>query len=562
MYKKANIALLKQLLSNYDWNCLIEGSLNEACIKFTTIFLDFVKQCIPSKNVTVRPNDKPWFDSEIRRSSRKRDRLKKKSIISGSPSDWNKYKHIRNKVNNLIKHAKEIFYNNLEVSISDFHDNDKRKFWQVIRHFVKNNSNSGNIPPLISSTSQGQNTFCFTDTEKAECLNDYFTSISTVNDENAHLPMFEAKTNSYLLNISCTALEVANLIEILNPNKATGPDAISNRMLKAVAKEVSVPLSIIFNRSFREGIFAEIWKVSNVLPLHKKGDKSILSNYRPVSLLSGVSKLQERVVFKNVYNFLHENNILYKYQSGFLPNHSTTFQLIDIYQHICQTFDNNQFSCMIFCDVSKAFDRVWHKGLIFKLKQHGINGALLNWLSDYLNNRKQKVVIKSCISSQKTVNAGVPQGSVLGPLLFLIYVNDISDSLLSLTRLFADDTSLFYSASSLNDIEGIVNHDLLVLSAWAKQWLITFNPLKTEAVLYTLKHSENFPNIVLDGTAINFVTDHKHLGLTLSCNGQWHKHIEDIISSASKINGIMRRLKYTFHRVALIKCISPMFYLS
>lgn len=140
---------------------------------------------------------------------------------------------------------------------------------------------------------------------------------------------------------------------------------------------------------------------------------------------------------------------------------------------------------------------------------------------------------------------------MLGPLLFLIYVNDISDSLLSLTRLFADDTSLFYSASSLNDIEGIVNHDLLVLSAWAKQWLITFNPLKTEAVLYTLKQSENLPNIVLDGTAINFVTDHKHLGLTLSCNGQWHKHIENIISSASKIIGIMRKLKYTFHRVAL-----------
>ena len=145
---------------------------------------------------------------------------------------------------------------------------------------------------------------------------------------------------------------------------------------------------------------------------------------------------------------------------------------------------------MVFCDVSKAFDRVWHKGLIFKLKQYGIEGELLKWISNYLDNRQQRVVIKSCKSDYKRTNAGVPQGSVLGPLLFLIYVNDISDSLLSLTRLFADDSSLFYSASSIHDIEGIINFDLQVLVNWAKQWLINFNPFKPEAILFTLKQLE------------------------------------------------------------------------
>ena len=132
-----------------------------------------------------------------------------------------------------------------------------------------------------------------------------------------------------------------------------------------------------------------------------------------------------------------------------------------------------------------------------------------------MSNRSQKVTIKPCISAAKGINARVPQRSVLGPLLFLIYVNDISDSLLSLTRLFADDSSLFYSAASLEDIQGIINHELRILTAWAKQWLVTFNPRKTEAVLFTLKLFENFPNLLFNDTEIKFVQDHKHLGLTL-----------------------------------------------
>ena len=128
----------------------------------------------------------------------------------------------------------------------------------------------------------------------------------------------------------------------------------------------------------------------------------------------------ERVVFKSLYNHLHSNNLLYKYQSGFVPGHSTTFQLIDIYHHICQSFDTKQYSCMVFCDISKAFDRVWHKGLLFKLKQNGIDGVLLDWVADYLTNRKQCVIINSTASDYKDVQAGVPQGSVLGPLLFLV----------------------------------------------------------------------------------------------------------------------------------------------
>ena len=382
-------------------------------------------------------------------------------------------------------------------------------------------------------------------------MNDYFASISTVNDEHTQLPPFSKLTNNSLSEINCTEHEIQTIIEVLNPNKASGDDGISHKMLKGVSKSVSKPLYILMNRSFSEGIFPDTWKLANVIPIFKKGDKSQPSNYRPVALLSCIGKLQERIVFKNLYNFLLDNNLLYKYQSGFLPHHSTVFQLIDIFHNICQAFDNNMFSCIVFCDVSKAFDSVWHKGLLFKLRQNGIEGKLLEWLNSYLSQRKQKVGLKSCFSGLKSIFAGVPQGSVLGPLLFLVYINDIAKHLLSLTRLFADDSSLFYSAAHIADIAGIINHDLQLLTNWAKQWLVTFNPLKTEAVLFTLKKLDFLPQLVFDNIPISFVDSHKHLGVTLSSNGQWHSHVENIVNSASKILALMRKLKFSISRNAL-----------
>ena len=309
-------------------------------------------------------------------------------------------------------------------------------------------------------------------------------------------------------------------------------------MLKRVSKTVAKPLCIIFNRSLQEGIFPDKWKQGNLVPIFKKGEKSIPSNYRPVSLLSNLGKIQERIIFKHLYKHLYSNNLLFKYQSGFRTGHSTTYQLIDIFHHICQSFDAKQHCCMIFCDISKAFDKVWHRGLLYKLRQNGIKGKLLTWISNYLTDRKQKVQISSATSPLLTVNAGVPQGSVLGPLLFLVYVNDIAENLLSLVRLFADDSSLFFSATSLKDIEGIINHDLAFIASWAKTWLVDFNPIKTVAMLFSLRPVDYLPTFIFDNTNISFVDNHKHLGVTFSCNGQWKTHIDNILNSAYKTLGM------------------------
>ena len=288
-----------------------------------------------------------------------------------------------------------------------------------------------------------------------------------------------------------------------------------------------------------------------VMPLFKKGDANTPSNYRPISLLSCLGKLMERVVYKHLYNHFVSHNLIYCKQSGFLRGHSTVFQLIDIFDQIARSLDDKTVTCMVFCDISKAFDRVWHQGLLFKLKENGISGNMLKWIESYLSNRTQKVFVRSSMSDVLQVKAGVPQGSVLGPLFFLIYVNDIVNNLLSITRLFADDTSLSCTTSNLSDLEGIVNHDLHQINLWAKRWLVDFNPQKTEAILFTTQKNVRLPQLYFDNIPVNFVESHKHLGLTLGHDGKWHDHIYNVLKSASKVLGIMRSLKFKVSRKSL-----------
>ena len=197
---------------------------------------------------------------------------------------------------------------------------------------------------------------------------------------------------------------------------------------------------------------------------------------------------------------------------------------------------------MVFCDISKAFDRVWHKRLLFKLKQNGIDAPLLAWFENYLSYRQLSVIVGNAKSRPLTINTWVPQGSVLGPLLFLVYVNDVTENIFSISRLLAADTSMTCCATSITDTEGILNNELLKLSTWAKQWLVSFNPSKSVAMLFTNK-AVPFTRLVFDNVVLAFVKSHKHLGLTLSSNTKLKDHIH-IPKSASKVLCMMRAFKF------------------
>ena len=237
---------------------------------------------------------------------------------------------------------------------------------------------------------------------------------------------------------------ILGTIRSLNTNKSSGWDEISPMMVKICDSSITKPIGIIFRSCMETGIFPSKWKMSNVCPVHKKNSKYDKTNYRPISLLPIVSKIFEKIIFISLYLYLTKYNLLVSCQSGFIKGDSCTSQLLSIVHSIHENLDSSPSldTKGIFLDLSKAFDKVWHKGLIYKLKSYGICGNLLALLKSYLNDRKQRVIINGASSSWKTIKSGVPQGSVLGPLLFLIFINDLPDNLNYNPKLFSVDVSL------------------------------------------------------------------------------------------------------------------------
>ena len=279
--------------------------------------------------------------------------------------------------------------------------------------------------------------------------------------------------------------EVESLLKSLVDGKASGPNGLNNKVLKELASEISEPLCSLFNYSLSLGFFPNSWKEANITPIPKKGDLSLLTNHRPVSLLNAESKVFERLVFKHLFNHLRDNNILTPLQSGFIPGDSTVNQLTFLYNTFCRALDEGKEIRVVFCDIKKAFDRVWHAGLLHKLNACGIADTFLDWFRDYLSDRRQRVVLPGVYSDWAYTKAGVPQGSVLGPLLFLIYINDIVNDIGSNIRLFADDTSLYIIVTDPDTSAELLSSDLMKLDDWAAKWLVIFQPPKTDSLVIT-----------------------------------------------------------------------------
>ena len=408
----------------------------------------------------------------------------------------------------------------------------KKKYYTFIKH--KRTDSSG-VAQLKSNGST------FTDpTQQATVLNQQFESVFSrpkalsltfLAEQELWFQGIKPKNVIGMPEITITVNGVEGLLKGLNPNKASGPDEISHRLLKELHVELAPILTKIYRSSLSTGIVPEDWKAALVAPVYKKGPKCKPSNYRPISLTCIASKLIEHILVSNIMTHFDSNNLLNSFQHGFRSKHSCESQLVSFTQEIFDNLENYKETDLIIMDFSKAFDKVDHNLLIYKLFNLGVNNSTVSWIKSFLQSRSQSVVVEGKQSSSVPVMSGVPQGSVLGPCLFLAYINDLPDSIKSRARLFADDTIVYLTKSSQSDAQTLQD-DLLKVEQWESDWSMEFNPDKCEVIRVTKKHNPIIYPYILHNIELKATENAKYLGVMINKEFSWKPHIENMTSKA------------------------------
>ena len=552
-YHEAKKEQIFHAVNNFDWNRAFENLDIDAQIKlFNETVINIFTNYVPHKTIVCNDRDPPWIDDSIKDLIFQKERAYEMYLLNQSDQYYyQNFQQAKENLCNLLQSKKNDYYKGISYKLSDARSSPKC-YWSLLKT-VSNGRKVPCIPPIFNE----YNEFVIDFIEKSKIFNNFFSKQCSVIENNSELPInFSKLTNNTISSVNFETSDLLQIIRNLDVNKAHGHDNISVRMLKICDTSICKPLELIFRNCLNQGLFPSEWKKAHVVPIHKKGSKHIISNYRPISLLSVCGKVFEKNLYKSIFDYLTENNLLSSNQSGFKPGDSCTNQLLSISHEIYSSLDKNLETRAVFLDISKAFDRVWHEGLIHKLKLNGIQGNLLNVLTSFLNSRKQRVVLNGQCSDWKNVSAGVPQGSILGPLFFLIYINDLPDGLITNAKLFADDTSLFSTVFNSNNSASDLNHDLEKISSWAFQWKMSFNPdpsKQAQEVIFSRKlikpiHSPLFFN----NEEVIKSTHQKHLGIILDEKLNLFDHVSSMISKANKGIGIIRKLHSFLPRSALI----------
>ena len=437
-----------------------------------------------------------------------------------------------------------------------------RKTWHLINEVINKQKTYKTLPNSFTYNNNE-----ITDPyEIAKKFNEYFANVGPKLAEKILTSSLTFKSflgdqsncESFFIN-PVTEGEVEQELLKIDPTKSTGIDDLSPKVIRQIAPLIKIPLTSIFNKSFTTSIIPDKLKISLVTPVYKNEDQCWFSNYRPVAVLPCFSKILEKIMYKRLINFIQKYDILYNKQFGFRKNHSTETAIIDLVAKLTDAIDKNKFTAGIFLDLSKAFDTVNHSIIIAKLCHYGIRGIALEWFKNYLTNRKQMVKFNNTISSKEKITCGVPQGSVLGPLLFLIYMNDIHkcSKILSFI-LFADDTNAFYSDTNVKALNQTLNNALIKVSKWLQVNKLTLNIKKTQVILFNAKNKKVKEPLKLkiNGENIKQVNSTKFLGIIIDSKLTWKQHIAHIQHKISKTTGIICK---TRHYVSL-KVLRMLYY--
>ncbi len=562
-FSSTNINNFKQYLGAFDWNIVynIDDTQN-ACNKFFEQINNAVELFFPLKtqrfNKNIHRRD-PWFTKGLLVSRKNKNQLKMNFIECPTDANNSAYKKYLTIYNKVVREAKKMFYRTqLQKNQSNL-----KKTWALIRDAtnLKPSKNKNNIVTI----NLGQTTSSDPE-EIANYFNNYFATAPGIITETIPPPLIEEEENDPVINENIPLFklsdqpvcvdEILGAVKLLEPKTSQDRDSISMFLIKNTIDTIVEPLRYIFNLSFNNGHFPENFKISKVIPIYKTGDQMLVDNYRPIALLSNFAKILEKVMYNRLITFLEANEIISGSQFGFRAGHSTIHPLMHFQNYISEALNKKEHVIAVFCDLRKAFDTVNHKILLEKLKKIGIRDTELEWFRSYLSDRKQFVCIKGNNSNNVTMKIGVPQGSVLGPILFLIYINDLPLCNKLKNLLFADDTTLLASGKNINALFALVNAEFYNVVTYFRKNGLAIHPNKTKYIIFT---NNNEARSTENQIYVNFNNKDENDPLLITPISRVSGQGED---SAIKFLGIYidPKLNFKFHTNKILKKISSALY--
>ena len=545
LWDRADWPSMKQDMKNTDWESLLVGDTDAKARALTTRLLALQQLHVPSRDYLSRPGDPAWFGFRCRASAENKH------------AAWVRYKRhpsLRNKM--LHREACKRMTSTCTWARNQLREDRRRKlsgpgvgnktWWRLVKE-QQGEYHREALPPLT----RPDGSTATSSMEKATLLAELFANKMKVVDPARPAPQLPQETDRSVTTVLVTAEQVERLLGAVDVGKATGPDDVSPRVLKHCAKELSPPLTTIFKSCLREKKWPSAWKEARVVPIHKKNSRSEPSNYRPISLLSVMGKVLEHIVTDAICKHMYENHLLSDKQFGFRPGRSTADLLLLLSKDWQDALEEGLDTLVVALDIAGAFDRVWHAGLLEKLRAKGVQGDLLMLLEDYLQDRTLQVVVNGQSSRPSPVRASVPQGSVLGPVLWNVYIDDLLRQLSSVVA-YADDCTLSRSYCRLDSRRAIneLNKQLRVVEQWGELWQVNFAPEKTQAMV--ISRSPGALHAVsgllrFGGNSLPLQDCIKILGVSVDRSLRFDHHIAAVARQTSLRVSALRRMADTLN---------------
>ena len=531
LWHKGRYSKMNEALSNIDWDFeLAYLNSSDSYDRFISIVTDVTNQFVPTKTNQVKKSQVPWKVSPP------------SGLIRQRQQAWQCYKSVRIRLGRRSGTALEAYstFSDLNRQCRNYAVKSQAKYehglidaWRenpkLLHRYIRSKKVAAvTVGPLKLSGGR----ICSDPKTISECLALSFSSVFCGEAPANQQPhqMFDGQIS----DVQFTVADVHALLLSIDGNSAMGPDGIHPLVLKRCAVTLARPLHVIFERTLKEGSIPKAWKQSSVIPIFKKGTRYDPLNYRPISLTSVVCKTMERLITRHISDYLEEHALLTDHQFGFRSGRSTTDQLLIVYETVSGIVDNGGTVDVIYFDYSKAFDVVNHEILLTKLRSIGIKGEILAWISSFLTDRTLQVCVKGHTSRPRSVLSGVPQGSVLGPLLFLVYINHIASQLSCKFKIFADDLKIYaFIDQSKPDANALVQSDIATLTLTSESWGLKLNASKCAVLRFSRGPRPATPNYVLNGNLLPVQNSFRDLGIIVDTSLKFHEHIESLSHKAS-----------------------------